>query len=174
MRYAPDAASSGSPARPAPARQAQPRETAGSASPTPSFTECQLSSIDESGLPRTLGRCLTPRSRSSPLPRADARYRGITTAVAVEFETEERSPGGITPQRSWPLQARSRWWPEVNPAGARLGERDPFPARSASSARRGRSLGRVRPGRRSPLTVGSGPSATRRHVPRSRSRADHR
>ena len=50
----------------------------------------------------------------------------------------------------------------------------PFLARSARSAHRGRSLGRVRPGRRSPLAVGSDPSTTRRHAPRSRSRADHR
>lgn len=35
-----------------------------------------------------------PRSRSSPLHRADARYRGITTAVAAEFETRSARPVG--------------------------------------------------------------------------------
>ena len=60
-----------------------------------------------------------------------------------------------------------------HPSSAQLSESDPFPFRSARSARRGRSRGRVRPRRRSPLAVGSSPSTTRRHAPRSRSRADH-
>ena len=107
---------------------------------------------------------LAPPARWLVLVRCES------AASRLQVARNARGCGSLTVQ----LKLANDGGRRVNLASVQLGESDPFPARSARPAHRGRSLGRVRPRRRSPVAVGSGPSATRRHAPRSRNRADRR
>jgi hypothetical protein len=87
-----------------------------------------------------------------------------STASRLQVARNARGCGSLTVQLKLADDAGRR----VNLAERSARRERPFSARSSRPAHRGRSLGRVRPGRRSPVAVGCGPSATRRHAPRSR------